>query len=128
MIHLSEAVAKRSTGKYSKYDSYALDTKEGVINYLKNNGFVDIGKKGIVYKKEKCFDMGVSLWYQVGPYTVGNTQWIEFGDSEHAYLVRTEKERDSTVAFSRTDRSGGYVRFRSIDELMDDASDLIRMK
>ena len=76
MIHLNEAVAKRMTGKY---ELEAWETKEGIMEFLEENGFKMIEGRKSSEIIEKSEQLGGSPVYSLGQYTSDpTTHWIKF--------------------------------------------------
>lgn len=96
--------------------------KEKLIDFLKYNGFVEHRSWGVSSEEHKP-----KLWYDAGPYDDDEmTHWIEFGDNDVVYLIRTLDEsrrvsrvpwfRKTTMKYDRLDEATDYESFEELRE------------
>lgn len=93
MIHLSEAVARRSVGKYTDLDNFPSEPDITKIKaFLDAHGFVDYTKNGALTSAglmTRCKN-NRNRGYKLGPCENGEngTWWIIFGDAYKTYMCR----------------------------------------
>jgi hypothetical protein len=109
MMHLTEAVAKRETGKYKDSN---FDTKENIIRFLERNGFerVTAWRPDDLVLMSKSRKSGKA--YCTGEYmTPLETHWIRFYSPEwenNVFFCRDNKTIEEKSLIDQNDWSGWY--------------------
>ena len=109
MIHLTEAVAKRETGKYKDSN---FDTKEDIIKFLERNGFerVTAWRPDDLVLMAKSRKSGKA--YCTGEYSAPiETHWIRFYSPEwenNVFFCRDNKTIEEKSLIDQNNWSGWY--------------------
>ena len=132
MKHLSESVARKTTGKYLEN----WDTKEGIVSILMSNGFKEVEAKNDFQLKEQSEKNRNARVFSVGPYDPGapSSHWIKFYDpnaSDKVFFCR-EKEILGEI-HGRTYRlatieDGSWTEIYDFDKFVETANKLFRLK
>jgi hypothetical protein len=121
--YISESISTgKHTKKYSAFPKKRTD-KDGIINWLEDNGYVYIDRNSIDGDTDtellKYSETTGNDYYTLGKYNVESSHWIRATKDGKVYFIRTNDYLGGNCFFRTQSSLNGPAKYISYEQIID---------